>query len=173
MEREVWLRAGMFATIIVLVALILVTPNLLGHPSELASLPVLIVAMTPDRNTIIVDVTAAVQAYLYDNLSLQVNRVNSDNTTGPLLAGFARDDAYNAALYIPANLTPIRIHTRLIDQQRNYFEYNVTMWTISDPSNNGKLTMVFNFPDDRGAPATKVVPPGDFRKAIPRKGMIA
>ena len=167
-----WVRAGMFGTIIVLVALILITPSLLGHPSELTSLPVLIVAMTHNETSFIVDVTGAVQAYLYRSIALTVSQMNSDGTNGTQWS-YTRNDAYSAAVYVPANATPLWIHTKLLDQQDNYFEYNVTMHTFNDTANGNRLTMLFNFPDDEGTMARYVVPPADFRWPVPRRGMIA
>ncbi len=166
------LRAAMFGTIIVLVVFILITPTLLGRPSELTSVPVLIVAMTHNETSFIVDVTGAVQAYLYKNISLTVS------TMGPGHANvtrgdFARTDAYNAAVYVPANATPLFIHTRLVDQQDNYFEYNLTVSRFNDTANAGQLTLVFAFPDDVGTTARYVVPSADFRWAVPRRGMVA
>jgi hypothetical protein len=161
----------MFGTIIVLVVLILITPTLLGRPSELTSVPVLIVAMTHDESSFIVDVTGAVQAYLYNNITLTVS------TMGPAHANvtrgaYARTDTYNAALYVPANATPLWIHTRLVDQQGNFFEYNLTVGKFNDTANRGKLTLVVTFPDDTGTPARTVVPPSDFRWAVPRRGIV-
>ena len=170
MEREVWVRAAMFGTIIVLVALILETPNLLGRPSELTSIPVLIVALTHDQSRIIVDVTAAVQAYLYDNVTLDVNHVEA-NGTNVTLVHYARNDTYNVETEVPANATPLWIHTRLVDLQGNYFEYNMTVRTFADPNNGYKLTMAFGFPDDPGTAPRYAVPPTDFRWPVPRRGM--
>lgn len=170
-EREVALRAAMFGTIIVLVVFILVTPTLLGRPSELTSVPVLIVAMTHDESSFIVDVTGAVQAYLYENISLHVSTMgpgHANTTRGT----YARNDTYNAAIYVPANATPLFIHARLVDQQGNYFEYNLTVGTFNDSANANKLTLVFTFPDDAGTTARYVVPPTDFRWAVPRRGMV-
>ena len=168
-----WVRAGMFATIITLMALILLTPTLLGHPSELTAIPALIVAMTPDHATIIVDVTAAAQAYLYKNITLTVSHMDvTANYTNITEASFARNDSYNAALYVPANATPLWIHTWLIDQQDNFFEYNVTVSRFNDPNNGGQLTMVFNFPDEPGTATRYAVPPADFRWPVPRRGML-
>ncbi len=161
----------MFGTIIVLIALILITPDLLGHPSELTSIPVLIVAMTPNQSTFIVDVTGAVQAYLYRNVTLNVTRINANgSSTG--LGSYARNDSYNAALYIPANETPLWVHARLVDQQDNYFEYNVTVSTKNATGSGNPPTMVFKFPDDPGTGTREVVPPADFRWPVPRRGML-
>lgn len=162
----------MFGTILVLVVVILVTPSLLGRPSELTSVPVLIVAMTHDQSTLIVDVTGAVQAYLYENITLTVAHMGpsgANETRG----AYVRNESYNAAIYVPANATPLWIHTRLVDQQGNYFEYNVTVGRFNDTANANQLTLVFTFPDDTGTAARYVVPPADFRWAVPRRGMVA
>lgn len=164
-------RAAMFGTIIVLVVFILITPTLLGHPSELTSVPVLIVAMTHEKSSFIVDVTGAVQAYLYENITLTVSTMGPDhaNTTR---GAYARNDTYNAAVYVPANATPLFIHTRLVDQQGNFFEYNLTVDKFNDTANANQLTLVFTFPDDMGTAARYAVPPTDFRWAVPRRGMV-
>lgn len=163
----------MFGTVIVLVVLILVTPALLGRPSELSSVPVLLVAMTQSRSTLIIDVTGAVQAYLYENITLNVTLRNA-NGTSTSLGRYQRSEEYNAALSVPvpANGTRLWIHARLVDQQKNYFEYNVTMSTFNDTTNGNKLTMAFTFPDDTST-MQKVVPPSDFRWAVPRRGMLS
>lgn len=161
----------MFCTIIVMVVLILVTPNLLGHPAELTSVPVLIVAMTHDKSTFVVDVTGAVQAYLYENINLTVSTMGPDRTN-VTRGWYEANDSFDAALYIPANATPLWIHTRLVDQQGNYFEYNLTVSQFNDTTNANQLTLVFAFPDETNEPTRKVVPPADFRWAVPRRGMI-
>lgn len=164
-----WVRAGMFAIIIVLVALILITPSLLGHPSELGTLPILIVAMSPDQREIIVDVTSAVQAYLYQNVSIEVRSYGTSNNT--TVGSFARNYSFGEVLYVPANATPLYIHVRLVDRQLNYFEGNVTMSLTADP--NGNPVMVFGFPTTPNAGTITRMPPGeDFRWAVPRRGMI-
>lgn len=164
-----WVRAGMFATIIILVALILITPTLLGHPSELSTLPILIVAMTPDLKQIVVDVTS-VQAYLYDNITLRINDLAANNTTVP--GGFyAQNNTFSAAVHVPSNRTALYIHVRLVDRQQNFFEGNVTM-TLSKDSNNQAI-MTFGFPTEPNSGTIARAPPGeDFRWAVPRRGML-
>ncbi len=61
----------MFGAIIVLVVLILVTPSLMGRPTVLTP-PVLIVGVTPDKANLTVYVTASVQAYLYDDITVNL-----------------------------------------------------------------------------------------------------
>ena len=171
MEREVWVRAGMFGTIIVLVGLILITPSYLPHPSALTSLPILIVAMTSNEKSVIVDVTGALQAYLYDNITLNVTGLDVANGT-PSSWNVGMNDTYNAEVYIPANLTSWRIHVWLTDHQGNYFEYNVTLRLFLDPSNGDRLTMSFTFPDDPGTAEQFITPPSDFRWPVPRRGVL-
>lgn len=161
-----WVRAAMFATIIVLVVLILVTPNLLGHPTELGSLPILIVALTPDASRVIVDVNGA-QAYLYESLNLTVRSLPANNTT---IAWSQDNDTYAAQLKVPANATPLYVHTRLLDRGGNLFELNVTLNLTEDA--NHKPVMVFAFPTDRDTGEVTVTPPVDFRWPVPRRGMI-
>jgi hypothetical protein len=159
----------MFATVLALTALILVTPNLIGHPSELASLPILIVALTRDQATVIVDVTGAVQAYLYDNITLDVRSLPppANNTT---IGSYARNDTYSGQVYVPANATPLYIHARLVDHSGNFFEENVTMNLTTDSNSN--LIMVFRFPTNAGDTEITRTPPDDFRWPVPRRGMI-
>lgn len=164
-------RAGMFATIIFLVALILVTPSFLPHPSALTSLPILIVAMTHDQKSVIVDVTGAIQAYLYDNITLNVTQIGAVNGTPPPRNAFLKD-TYNLEMYVPSNLTSYRIHVWLTDHQGNYFEYNVTLRLFLNPANGNRITMAVTFPDDPGTAEQTVTPPADFRWFIPRRGVL-
>jgi hypothetical protein len=161
----------MFGTVIVLMSLILITPNLLGRPSELTSVSELVVAMNHDETKIIVDVTAAVQAYLYDNLTLEVKHMNPD-LSNVTLARYSQNDSYNVQVEVPANATPLWIHARLVDIQGNYFEYNVTVRMFYDQNNGYKLTLAFNFPDEPSNGPRYTVPPADFRWPIPRRGML-
>lgn len=161
----------MFGTVIVLVALVLITPNLMGRPSPLDSIPVLIVAMNATHSEFIVDVTGAVQAYLYRNVTLEVKHVNPDFSNVTLVP-FFQNDTYNVQVEVPANATPLYIHVRLVDQQDNYFEYNLTVRTFYDANNGYKLTLVFNFPDEPGNGPRYTVPPADFRWPVPRRGSL-
>lgn len=166
-----WIRAGMFGTIIVLVAMILVTPSFLPHPSALTSLPVLIVAMTSNQKSVVVDVTGALEAYLYDNITMNVTQIGSANATEPAY-NVGLNDTYNLEVYIPANLTSWRIHVWLTDRQGNYFEYNLTLRVFLNPAIGDRITMSFTFPDDPGTAEQFVTPPSDFRWYVPRRGVL-
>ncbi len=168
----------MFGTIMVLVAMVLITPSLLGHPSELSSLPGLIVAMTHDKQSVIVDVTSFSQPYLYDNITVGVGYENATNATVPYVS-VTQNETYSESLTVPTNVSgvynlyvnPLHVHTKLVDRQGNYFELNVTMRLSLDPG--GKTLMVFRFPDDKGSTAVRqTTPPDDFRWPVPRRGMV-
>lgn len=161
-----WVRAAMFATIIILVVLILITPNLLGHPTELGSLPILIVALSQNATKVIVDVNGA-QAYLYESVNLTVRSLPAGNRT---IAWYEDNDTYAAELKVPANATPLYVHTRILDRGGNLFELNVTMNLTEDTSH--KPVMVFGFPTDPGNGEVTVTPPVDFRWPVARRGMI-
>jgi hypothetical protein len=170
-EREVWVRAGMFAAIIVLVILVLVTPSLMGHPPSLVSLPILIVGVTPDQTNLTAYVAGSVQAYLYDRITLNVTRLNAANQS-VAWANATEAYTYGVEVKMRLNLSYWRIHVWLEDQQNNYFEYNVTVRSYVDRNNNYHLTLAFSFPDDNTATVVTRVPPDDFRIAIPRRGSL-
>lgn len=168
----------MFGTIMVLVALVLITPSFLGHPSELSSLPILIVALTHNQTSLLVDVTSFSQPYLYDNITLDVGYTTLANVTVPY-ANQTVSDAYSGSLYVPTRVNntydlyrdSMDVHTKLVDRQGNYFEINVTVRFSLDA--NSKPIMVFRFPDDKGSTATVTITPSDdFRWPVPRKGVM-
>lgn len=161
----------MFAAIIVLVILILITPGLMGHPPSIVSLPILIVGVTPDQTNLTVYVAGSVQAYLYDRATLNVTRLNAANES---VAWTNISEAYTYGLEVKVrlNLTYWHIHVWLRDQQKNYFEYNLTVRAYVDRNNNYHLTLAFTFPDDNSTTVVTRVPPDDFRVAIPRRGSL-
>ena len=168
----------MFATIMILVALVLITPSFLGHPTELASLPLLMVALAHDQTSLLIDVTSWSQPYLYYNITLDVGYETLANVTVPY-ANQTLSDAYSDSLYVPTRVNTmydlyrnsLDVHTKLVDRQGNYFEINVTVRLSLD--SNSKPVMVFHFPDDKGSTATvTITPPDDFRWPVPRKGVM-
>src|SRR5437899_7636859 len=77
MERDVWIRGAMVVSILALATLILVTPTLVGRPpAELASLPLLIIGMPKNESYFIVYLSAAVQAYRYEEVRISVSGTN-------------------------------------------------------------------------------------------------
>ncbi len=163
----------MFATIIILVALILVTPSLLGRPQPtLSSLPILIIGVTPDTANLTVYVAGSVQAYMYDRLTLNLTRLDAENVSVGW-TNLSENYSYGMGFKVPLNLTYFRVHVWLLDQQDNYFEYNVSLRVFEDPGNGNKLTLAFIFPDDNPSMVVTRVPPDDLRVAIPRRGTIS
>ena len=156
----------MVVSILALVVLILVTPILLGRPpSELASLPLLIIGMSRNESAFIVSVGAAVQAYRYDFIRLSTNGTSpSANVTQ------AENDTYGFHVWILANGT-FTVHAYFVDQQRNYFEYNVTVHT--EKNLQGDTVIVLTFPlEEDNPPAERRTPPEDYRRFIPLRGTV-
>ena len=169
-EREVLARGAMVLSIFALIVLILVTPGLLGRPSpELASLPLLIIGMSRDNTTFIVDVGAAVQAYRYAVIRLAIVASQPWNSSRIWVnQSVLRNDTYGYQLWVPSNAT-FTIDAYFIDQQGNYFEYNVTAQVEREPGN--RVAMVFTFPEpDNMTTEIRRYPPDDFRWLIPRRG---
>lgn len=161
----------MFGAIIVLVVLILITPSLMGHPPVLTP-PILIVGVTPDRTNLTFYVTASVQAVLYDDITVNLTRLNEANAS----VGWKNVSdtyTYGVEVKVPMNLTYWRIHVWLKDEQHNYFEDNVSLRVYSDPKNNNELTLTFTFPDDPSSPVVTRVWTDGYRVPIPRRGTLA
>lgn len=168
-----WTRGAMVLSIFALIVLILVTPGLLGRPSpELASLPLLIIGMSRNETSLIVNLGAAVQAYRYDLVRLSTNgSAKSMNVT------YSEVDTYGFHQRLAANTT-LNLHVYFVDhayfadQHKNYFEYNVTVRVQKDTNN--RTVMVFTFPYERDNLTTEVrrSPPDDFRWVIPRRGTL-
>lgn len=161
----------MFAAIIALVVLILATPSLMGHPPVLTP-PLLIVGVTPDHANLTLYVTASVQAYLYDDITVNLTRLNPANASVGW-TNVSETYTYGLEVKVPLNLTYWRIHVWLRDQQHNYFEDNVSLRVYADPNNGYRVTLAFTFPDDRSTAVVTRVVPDDYRVAIPRRGTLA
>lgn len=173
MEREVVARVVMVLSILALVALILITPVLLGRPSpELASLPLLIIGMSRDNTTFIVDVGAAVQAYRYDAINLTIVASQPWNNSRVWInQTILLHDRYGYQTAVPSNAT-FTIDAYFVDNQQNYFEYNVTAHAEREPGD--RLAMIFTFPLEADNLTTVIRrhPPDDFRWVIPRRGTL-
>src|SRR5437879_813481 len=126
MEREVWMRGAMVLSILALVVLILVTPTLLGRrSSELASVPLLSIGMDRNESAFIVNLGAVVQAYQYDLVRMTLN--GSDPAVNRT---YQENETFGFHVWVPGNAT-FSVHVylldQLVDQRRNYFEYNVSV----------------------------------------------
>ena len=171
MDRDAWIRGVMVLSILVLATLIFVTPTLIGRPpAELASLPLLIVGMPRNESYFIIYLSAAVQAYRYEEVRMSVTGSNpSANAT------VAENETYGLHTLVPTQVPSngsVTIHTYLVDQAKNYFEYNVTVRADLD---SGRTVMVFTFPDEKDNPNLEMrrYPPGeDLRWVIPQRGSL-
>lgn len=157
----------MVLSIPALLILILLTPNLLGRPQELASIPLLVVGLTQNESEILVDVSGAVQRYMYEVISLQVVSRPAPDVNLSL----SENDTYGLNARIPTNETLVYdLHVWLQDRQANYFEYNVTMAVYHDE--NGDAVMAFVLIDEDSPRTVRIVAPDDFRWALPRRGEV-
>ena len=168
MESQAVFRAAMVLTIPVLLALILLTPGLIGRPPpEITSLPLLVIGMSIDERWIVLDVSGAFQAYMYEAISLSV-------VTEPepdINASGAENFTYDVHLRVPVNLTlTYVVHAWVLDRTDSYFEVNVTMSVLENPS--GDLYMAFGMIDDPSPTTIVRVPPDDLRVPVTRKGTI-
>lgn len=156
----------MVVSILALVVLIVITPFLLGRPpSELASLPLLIIGMGQNESAFIVNLGAAVNAYQYDRIRLTIN--GSDPSANGM---FNETEAYSLYRWVPANVT-VFVNVYLVDRQRNYFEYNVTARSEKDQDN--RTVMIFTLPDEADdATEIRQYPTDDFRRVVPRRGTL-
>ena len=167
MDRAAWARAGIVVAILVLLAMILITPNLIGRPPELGSLPLLIVGLTQDRSTFVIHVGAALGSYMYANVTLEVRGIDN----GSYDARAMENDTYDAHLRVPANATAsFAVHTYLVDRQENYFEYNVTVDLGLDPQ--GRLVLVVTLQDEKDPRVERRTLPEEFRWPVPLRGAL-
>lgn len=170
MAPGVWVRAGMVVSILLLVVLILVTPFLLGRPpSELTSLPAVIIGMSSDEAWFVVNLGAAVNAYQYDHIRLTINGSDS-----PLDGRHAENESYTLQRWVPRNGTEaFSVNVYFVDQQKNYFEYNVTASAFKDSDNRTVLFIRFPYERDNANAVVRQFPPDDFRLVVPRRGRLA
>src|SRR5437899_292645 len=129
MERDVWIRGAMVVSILALATLILATPTLIGRPAaELALLPLLIIGMPKNESYFIVYLSAAVQAYRYEEV-----RISVSGTNPPSNGTQDENETYGLHMWVPTQVPSngsFTIHTYLVDQVQNYFEYNVTVRAV-------------------------------------------
>jgi len=170
-ERDEWIRGAMVVSILALATLIFVTPTLIGRPpAELASLPLLIIGMPKNESYFIVYLSAAVQAYQYEEV-----RISVSGTNPPANRTHVENETYGLNMWVPTQVPSngsFTVHTYLVDQAKNYFEYNVTVRADLDA---GRTVMVFTFPDETDNPNLEIkrfAQGEDFRWVIPQRGAL-
>ena len=167
MDRAAWARAGIVVAILVLLAMILITPTLIGRSPELGSLPLLIVGLTQDRSTFVVDVGGVVGRYMYANVTLEVRGILNASYEAEAM----ENDTYGVHIRVPVNATAsFSVHTYLVDRQKNYFEYNVTVDLGRDDQDRSVL--IFTLPDETAPRQERRTPPEDFRWPVPLRGAL-
>jgi hypothetical protein len=166
-EREVWVRGAMVASVLILGVLIFVTPILLGRPTpQLESVPLLIVGMSENQSSLIVYATGGLQAYQYKLIQLSFNE-----STPSVNGTFREADTYGLHRWVPATAN-FTVDAYFRDRLGNYFQYNVTVHRETDA--NGRMFLRFTFPYEKDNLTTVInrYPPDDFRWYIPRRGTV-
>ena len=168
-----WIRGAMVLSIAALATLIFVTPSLIGRPpAELASLPLLIIGMPKNESYFIIYLSAAVQAYRYEEARISVTgNEPSANVT------VIENETYGLHVLVPTRVPSngsFSIHAYLVDQtpQKHYFEYNLTVRAQQDA---GRTVMVFTFPDEKNNPGMEMrryPPTEDLRWLVPQRGSL-
>jgi hypothetical protein len=171
MERELWIRGTMVLSILALMVVILVTPTLLGRrSSELASVPLLTIGMDRNESAFIVNLGAVVQAYQYDLVRMTLNgSVPSVNRP------YQENETFGFHIWVPSNVTfslHVYLLDQLVDQRRNYFEYNVSVHLDKDSQNRTVMVFTFPFEKDKQGTVTRVTRPDDFHQVIPPRGTL-
>jgi len=163
----------MVLTVLVLLGLVLITPGLLGRSPELIAYPILIVGLTRDNSTLVVDVGGGVGAYMYENATLEVLRLDANGTFNETIM---ENDTYGMHMRVPVNPEPstFSLHTLFVDRQSNYFETNVTVRVFRDDDERMVLAFAFPDPQDQTPGETRKYPPAeDFRWVLPLRGRLA
>ncbi len=167
-EREAWIRGVMVLSVLVLAALVVVTPVLLGRPTA-ELVPLLIVGMSRNESYFIVYAAAAVQAYQYDLIRLTFNG------SSPAVNGaFNETESYGIHRWIPVNASnaSFTVGAYFVDQSQNYFQFNVTVRLERDLQNRTRMLFTFPYEKDYVNTVVQVYPPDDFRWGIPRRGTL-
>src|SRR3989449_992422 len=135
-----------------------------------ASSPLLIIGMPKNESYFIVYLSAAVQAYRYEEV-----RISVSGTNPPSNGTQDENETYGLHMWVPTQVPSngsFTIHTYLVDQVKNYFEYNVTVRAVRDA---GRTVMVFTFPDEKDNPNLEIrrnAQGEDFRWVVPQRGKL-
>jgi len=166
-EREVWVRAAMVLSVLLLASLIVVTPALLGRPTPgFASLPILIIGMSRNESSFVVYASWALQAYQYDLIRLTFNESSS-----AVNGSIEEMDSYGIHRWVPANAS-FTVGAYFVDHVGNYFQYNVTVRAEKDQDNRTFMLFTFPYEKDNVNTVIRRYPPDDFRWGIPPRGTL-
>ena len=158
MQAEVLKRGAMVAVIPALLAVILVTPGLMGRPTVLSSIPAVIVGLTDTR--VVIDVHGAVDHYMYRSIAISLQ--GQDNVS--FVMRVIEREAYDLQVNFSRNATQaVDLYVLIADRQGNTFALNGTVFQGVDEGGD------FVSMTDRATLRTGLYrPPADFRALIPR-----
>lgn len=150
-------RGAMVAVIPALVVLILITPNLVGRPSVLSAIPILIIGLT--ESDVVIDVSGAVDHYRYRTIQLTVLGLDNMSFNETLV----ESEVYSLDLTVLRNATSVfDISVVVANQEGNTFALNATVFTGTDET--GDYVAVSRRDELRTDIAYA---PADFRTLIP------
>ncbi|TLZ59729.1 MAG: hypothetical protein E6K16_07115 [Methanobacteriota archaeon] len=158
MRLEVVKRGAMVAVVPALLALILVTPGLMGRPTSLSAIPALVIGLTESQ--VVIDIHGAVDHYMYRNIAIALQ--GEDNVSFRLLA--TQRWSYDLQVNFSRNAThAIDLYVLIVDRSGNTFALNSTVFQGRDDAGD------FISMTDRGTLRTGLSrPPADVRALVPR-----
>jgi len=158
MQLEVVKRGAMVAVLPALLALILVTPGLMGRPTVLSAIPALVIGLTETR--VVIDVHGAVDHYMYRSIAIELQ--GQDNVSFRMRA--VERESYDLQVNLSRNATQaFDLYVLIVDRQGNAFALNGTVFQGTDEGGD------FVSMTDRSTLRTGLYrPPADFRALVPR-----
>jgi len=158
MQVEVVKRGAMVAVIPALLALILMTPGLMGRPTVLSAIPALVIGLTESQ--VVIDLHGAVDHYMYRLIAIVLH--GEDNVSFTLLA--TQRESYDLQVNFSRNAThAIDLYVLIVDRGGTTFALNGTMFQGRDDAGD------FISMTDRGTLRTGLSrPPADVRALVPR-----
>jgi len=157
MRFEIAVRTAMVAVIPALIVLILVTPGLMGRPSVLSAIPILIVGLT-DAN-VVIDVHGAVDHYRYRTIIVIIE--GQDNVSARYNG--SETETFDVDMSIPRSATAVfDLSVLVANREGTTFALNATVFTGTDEVGD------FVSLTDRDTMRTTIAyAPADFRTLIP------
>ncbi len=149
----------MVAVIPALLAVILVTPGLMGRPpSALSAIPIVVIGLTD--TDVVIDLHGAVDHYMYRSLAIEIQ--GQDNVSFRMTA--VERESYDLEVNLSRNAThAFDVYVLIVDRQGTTFALNGTVFQGTDDDGD------FVSMTDRSTLRTGLDrPPGDFRALVPR-----
>ena len=158
MQVEVVKRGAMVAVIPALLAVILVTPGLMGRPTVLSAIPAVVIGLTETH--VVIDLHGAVDHYMYRSLAIAIQ--GQDNVSFRMAA--VERESYDLQVNLSRNATQaFDLYVLIEDRQGTTFALNGTVFHGVDDGGD------FISMTDRSTLRTGLYrPPADFLALIPR-----